>query len=107
MRSQNRWVLAFLAVAPVCLAGTFTVLGSPAGPWPAILSSGGHVPGSAPSADIFVAPPNTAASADWKAKVENGATLILDGPSPLAVSYGFRPQPETVSVVHLVDVHNP
>lgn len=97
----------FLALAPLCPAGTFAVIGPQPGPWPAILSSVGHIAGTPATADIFVALPNTPASADWKTKVENGATLILEGPSPLAASFGFHPQPATVSVVHIIDVHNP
>ncbi len=107
MHLQNNLALVFLALAPLCSAGIFTVLGPQPSSWPAILSSVGHISGPSASADITVAPPNTRTSDDWKAKVENGAALILEGPSPLAVSFGFRPQPETVSVVHVVDVHNP
>lgn len=95
------------ALAPLCPAGTFAVIGPQPGPWPAILSSVGHIAGTPATADIFVAVPNTPASADWKTKVENGAMLILEGPSPLAASFGFHPQPATVSVVHIIDVHNP
>ncbi len=100
-------LVALLAVSPLCSAGTFAVLGQPSGAWPAILSSVGHLAGAPASADILVAPPNTPASAGWKAKVEGGTAMILEGSSPLATSFGFRAQPETVSVVHLVDVHNP
>jgi len=62
-----------------------------------------------PAADatIFIARPGTPASADWKSKVQNGVTLILEGSSPLAASFGFKPTREVVPVVHLVDVHDP
>jgi hypothetical protein len=98
--------LAILLIAPACFGGTFAVLGPSAGSWPAVLSSVGHVPGPAVSADIFVAPPGTPAAADWKKRVEGGAALILEGSSPLAASFGFRASADTVSVIHLVDVHN-
>ena len=107
MHLQNRIALALLTITPLCTAGTFAVLGSQAGAWPAILSSVGHIAGSPASADILVAPAGTPASADWRAKVEHGAALILEGSSPLASSFGFQPLPDTVSVVHIVDVHNP
>jgi hypothetical protein len=97
----------FLALAPLCAAGTFTVLGPQPGAWPNILASVGHMASPAVSANIFVAIAGTPASADWKGRIENGAALILEGSSPLATSYGFRAQQETVSVVHLVDIHNP
>ena len=73
----------------------------------AILSSAGHFSAPVSSAEIFVAPPGTPASADWKSKVEKGAALILAGSSPLAASFGYRDRVDTVSVVHLIDIHNP
>ncbi len=90
-----------------CFGGTFAVLGPQTGSWPAVLSSVGHLAGPATAADIFVAPPNTPAAADWMAKVRGGAALILEGSSPLAASFGFRPGTSTVPTLHLVDVHNP
>ena len=107
MHLQNRLAISLFALTPLCSAGTFAVLGAQPGSWPAILSSVGHIPAPAATADILVAPPDTPASADWKTKIANGLTLILEGPSPLAASFGFRPQSQTVSVVHLIDVHNP
>ncbi len=106
MRLRNSW-LCFCAV--LAQAGTFTVIGNPAagGAWPLILSSGGHLPGPAPAADIFVALPGTPAAADWRARVEGGAVLVLEGSSPLAASLGFRPKTETVQAVHVDDENNP
>lgn len=99
--------LVLFALAPCCAAGTFAVLGPQAGSWPSILSAAGHISVPAAAADIIVAPPNTPALAEWKSKVEKGSALILEGSSPLAASFGYRGQTETVSVVHLVDIHNP
>ena len=106
LRNSTLYLAAALTVAPYCSGGTFAVLGPAAGSWPAILSSVGHIPAPAASAEIFVAPPGTPASADWRSKVEKGAALILQGTSPLAASFGFKAGADTVSVVHLVDVHN-
>ena len=59
-------------------------------------------------ADIFVAPPNTPASADWKS-----AGRTRRGPDSrrrIAARRQFRiiaASTETVSVVHLVDIHDP
>ncbi len=106
MHSRNS-VALLLAFAPCCIGGTFAILGPQPGAWPSILSASGHISVPASAADIFVAPPNTPASAEWKSKVEKGAALILEGASPLASSFGYRSQTETVSVVHLVDIHNP
>ncbi len=103
MRLRSSLLLAF---AVPCWGGTFAVIGSQPGAWPGILSSVGHVSGPATSADIFVALPGTLAATDWQAKVRAGAALILEGSSPLAASFGFRAGADTVSVIHLVDVHN-
>jgi hypothetical protein len=106
MPSQNRLIL-LLALSASAQGGTFAVIGSKATAWPSILSSVGHVPGPAASADIVVAPANTPNSADWQARVRSGAALILEGPSPLAAAFGFKPGADTVPVIHVVDVHNP
>jgi hypothetical protein len=104
-----------LLIAMPCAAGTFTVIGAQPGAWPAILSSVGHIPaaaGQAETADILVATAGTPASADWQKRVNEGAALILEGSSPLAASFGFRARiasggAESVSIIHLVDRHNP
>jgi len=106
MHLRNSFLL-LLALAAACAGGTFTVLGPQSGSWPAVLSSVGHLPGAAPSADIYIAPPGTPPSADWQARVKGGAALIMEGSSPLAASFGFRSGVESVSVIHVVDVHNP
>lgn len=110
MRLRNSLLAAIgfvLGPAQFCAGGTFAVTSPQAGSWPSILSSVGHVPGPAVSANIFVALPNTPASADWQNKIRSGAALILEGSSPLAASFGFRPTTQTASVVHIIDVHNP
>ena len=105
MHLQNSFLL--LTLVSTASAGTFAILGPQAGSWPAVLSSVGHIPAPAATADIFVAPPGTPASVDWQNKIQNGAALILEGSSPLAASFGFNPRSETMSVIHLADVHNP
>src|ERR1700722_18828678 len=107
MRLRNRILVAAIASAPFCAGGTFAVVGPQAGSSPSILSSARHLPAPASSAEIFVATTGTPITVDWKSKVEKGAALILEGASPLAASFGYRARPETVSVVHLVDIHNP
>ncbi len=93
-------------LAASCSAAGFAVLGAQPGAWPAILSAAGHVPVPASSAEIFVAPSNAPAAADWQNKVKSGAALILRGSSPLAASFGFQARAETVSVIHLIDRHD-
>ncbi|MDE3198603.1 MAG: hypothetical protein KGN84_19805 [Acidobacteriota bacterium] len=105
MRLRNSFLSLLLAVP--CLGGTFAVLGTHAGSWPSVLSAAGHVPAPASSATILVAPIDTPPSSEWQARVNGGAVLILEGTSPLAASFGFRPSLDTVSVIHIVDEHNP
>jgi hypothetical protein len=111
MHLRNSLVILLAVLAPAfsspARAGTFAVIGAKPGPWPSILSSVGHVPAPANSAEIVVAPANTPASADWQARIRSGTALILEGQSPLAASLGFKPGIETVPVIHVVDVHNP
>ena len=108
MPSPNRPVGLLLLASLPCLAGTFVVPAGAPGPWPAILSAAGHAPSSiATTPDIVVAPLNAPASPDYRAKVMNGAALILEGSSPLASSFGFTATAATVSVIHIVDEHNP
>src|SRR6185312_15818423 len=108
MRSPVRalGVFALLACASLCHGGTFR---APAdSPWPLILSSSGHAPAQDGSAaDIYVAPLNAPASPDWRAKAMSGAAVILEGGSPLASEFGFRPGSGTISCIHIVDEHNP
>ena len=89
--------------------GIFAVLSPQPGPWPAILSAAGHAPGTAETADIIVIPVSTPAALDWQRRVQAGTALILEGSSPLAASFGFRPtaKAETIPLIHIVDVHRP
>src|ERR1022692_4449315 len=107
MPSLNKLPVLLLAALP-CLAGTFFVPAGAPGPWAAILSAAGHAPSSlAATADIVVAPLNAPASADYRARVMNGAALILEGSSPLASSFGFIATSTAVPAIHIVDEHNP
>ncbi|MCU1235623.1 MAG: hypothetical protein JWP63_3590, partial [Candidatus Solibacter sp.] len=59
-------------------------------------------------AQIFVARTGASGSAEWPARVERGAILILEGESSLADSFGFRRSTqEAVKVRGLIDVHRP
>ena len=108
MPSRSKFLFGLLL--PVMgQGGVFAVLSPQGGPWPAILSSAGHAPGSVEGADIVVIPPGTPAAADWQRRVQAGTALILEGSSPLAASFGFRQtaKAETIALIHIVDVHKP
>src|ERR1051326_1536392 len=82
-------VSGLLLCAPIHAAAlSYRVLADNPGAWPAVLSSIGLVKGAG---DVVVAPAGTAAAPDWSARVERGTILVLEGESPLAASFGFRP----------------
>jgi hypothetical protein len=106
---QSRLVILFLLSAAAHAASLpyFSVLSDDPGAWPAILSSIGLQPQPAAVSRVFVARIGAAASAEWPARVENGAILILEGESSLADHFGFRRSAENVKITSLTDVHNP
>ena len=85
----------------------FSVLSDDAGSWPEILSSIGLERQPASQAHVFVARAGAPASAEWTARVEHGAILILEGESSLAEMFGFKRTKDSVRVASLADVHNP
>ena len=85
----------------------FSILSDDAGPWPAILTSIGLLRQPAPVAHVFVARSGASASAEWTARVDQGAILILEGESSLAEMFGFRRGKESVRVTSLRDIHQP
>jgi len=85
----------------------FSILSDDAGSWPNILSSIGLERQPASKAHIFVARAGAPASAEWPARVEQGAILILEGESSLAEMFGFKRGKDSVRVSSLSDVHNP
>ncbi|MEO8369827.1 MAG: hypothetical protein ABI806_11550 [Candidatus Solibacter sp.] len=86
----------------------FSVLSEDAGAWPEILSSIGLQRQPAGVSRIFVARSGSAASAEWPARVERGAILILEGESSLGDLLGFRrSNKDPVRVQSLTDVHLP
>jgi hypothetical protein len=120
MPSQDKWhrppglcrrAKLALLLLPIALSATplpyYSVLSEDLGAWPAILEAIGLQRQPAALARIFVARPGAAASAEWNARVENGAILILEGESSLAELFGFRRGRDNVQVHSLVDVHRP
>jgi hypothetical protein len=85
----------------------FAILSEDAGAWPDILSSIGLQRQPASAAHVFVARSGAPASAEWTARVDQGAILILEGESSLAEMFGFKPGKESVRVTSLTDVHSP
>jgi hypothetical protein len=103
-------LLALLLATTAHAAGLpyFSILSEDTGAWPAILSSIGLQSRPAATARIFVARAGAPASAEWNARVDAGAILILEGDSSLANLFGFRPTgAENVRVMSVADVHRP
>ena len=68
----------------------FSVLSEDAGAWPEILSLDRPPAPARRLSRIFVARTGAPACAEWPARVEHGAILILEGESSLADLFGFR-----------------
>ena len=85
----------------------FAVLSDEPGAWPAILTSIGLQQRPASAARIFIARAGTPASEEWRARVDQGAILILEGDSSLAEMFGFQKTRENIRVASLTDVHRP
>jgi hypothetical protein len=100
-------LLLFASAASAAELPYFSVLSEDTGAWPEILSSIGLQAKPASMAHVFVARSGADASEEWKARVEGGAVLILEGESSLAELFGFRRGKENVRVGSLIDVHNP
>jgi hypothetical protein len=102
--------LFFLLAGPALHSAAlpyFAILSDDAGSWPDILSSIGLENQPASKAHIFVARAGAPASAEWTARVEQGAILILEGESSLAEMFGFKRGTDSVRVTSLADIHNP
>jgi hypothetical protein len=106
-----RLLASLLVALPLAAADLpyFSVLSEDSGAWPAILSSIGLQRQPAGVSRVFVARSGTPASAEWPARIERGAILILEGESSLADLLGFRrnAKRDPVRVQSLMDVHHP
>jgi hypothetical protein len=89
-----------LAIASPTLS--FHVMGDDTGSWPAILSSIGLRENA--TGDILVLAHGAQLSfQECQSRLDRGAILILEGPSPLAESFGFRAAPKPHVMVRSVE----
>src|SRR6202163_1283332 len=88
---------------------SFHIMGDDPGGWPELLSSIGLTRGTGVGASVIIAPRGTAfPPAEWAARVENGAILVLEGESPLAAAFGFHVDPRPhLSVRSVEDLRAP
>jgi hypothetical protein len=76
--------------------------------WPSLLRSLGLPQLPSEEARVFVvAGPGGAAPQEWLARLDSGAILILQGPSPLAAELGFRAGARSIRVRKVRDLRNP
>src|ERR1700722_5479068 len=105
MSFRNSLGIAMAAMASACAGGfSYRVIGD-ANSWDAMLTSIGFVKGSGDA--VVVAPVGVAGNAsEWTERIEHGTILVLEGESPLASSFGFRPTAKPHVMVRSVeDVH--
>ncbi|MEK7754478.1 MAG: hypothetical protein AAB654_21315, partial [Acidobacteriota bacterium] len=101
-----------VSLAGLLLAGSlaaqfsFQIADDEPGPWPAILSSIGLVPGGAPC--VHVVRSGSAASApQWLERAQQGAVVVIEGESGLAEALGFRPGAKRVAARNVLDARDP
>ncbi len=101
MRLAVRLMVLFCAAQLVARAAfTFQIAGSEGSAWREALSSLGLTEGV--NADVVVA-----ADGDYRARVERGAILIVEGDSAAAASFGIRAGEKKTVVRSVVDARAP
>src|SRR6185503_6710615 len=75
--------------------------------WSAILSSIGLQSASTHADVEIISAGASSAESDWSQRVEHGTILILEGGSPVASSFGFRPTAQHISVQSIEDLRPP
>src|SRR5581483_4166402 len=82
----------------------YQVVGDDPGPWPQIFASIGIMRSASGPASLFVVRPKALASpSQWIPRIEQGATVILEGQSDLAAALGIAPGEKRVVVRGIVD----
>jgi hypothetical protein len=86
---------------------SYHVLGDEPGAWPAILESAGLRPLRGGAANLVVLRRGSDQNAlAWRSRVEQGMVLVLEGDSPVAAAFGFRPTEKHVYVQSVRDRHD-
>ncbi|MEZ5400386.1 MAG: hypothetical protein R2729_12010 [Bryobacteraceae bacterium] len=105
MRSLVSLWMAVAAMAAERPVFHYHVATDEPGSWPAILSSLGLTSGQQ---GVYVLGPAAVDVDSWRAKINNGSVVIVEGDSPLAASFGIAPDgAKPARVRNVVDEHNP
>jgi len=96
MRLLASILLACLTLVCVTLSAeprlTFHVVGADSGSWPELLASLGLTASSSLDAPVVIVPHGAnLPAAEWMARVERGTIFIVEGDSPIAQAFGFKP----------------
>jgi hypothetical protein len=106
MRLPGKLLLLLPALPAFGATFTYYVAGSRPGSWPVIFSSLGLTPGLS-DPGVIVVPTGVLPGAGWAARVERGTILVLEGESPLAASFGFKPTGRRAAVRSVEDLRAP
>jgi hypothetical protein len=94
-----------LAAGPLI---SYHVIGDDPGSWPRILGSVGlSADTSAPTSIFVVRDRSPLTAAEWLARAQSGSIVIVEGSTPIAQSFGFRPAAKRIEVQSVRDVHDP
>ncbi len=109
MRSlANTLLIALMPHACAAAAlSTFSISGGDAGPWPVIFESIGLPSAPGLPVEVYVLRNGAPLGAATLAHVQQGALVVLEGPSQAAESLGFRATQQNVEVTSIVDARAP
>lgn len=96
--------LAFSEPVPAA-SFSFQISGADRTSWSEALESLGLTEAKQNRADVVVLGPE--ATGDYRARVERGTTLILEGDSAVAAAFGIRPTEKRITIRSIVDARAP
>lgn len=92
------FLIAATAAYGVVQPPTYHVLGDDPGPWPKIFEAAGFQPIRGGAAGVVVIRRGSDThTEEWRARVEQGMFLVLEGESAIAENLGFRPTAKRVN----------
>ena len=107
LASRLLLLIAAGLVSGLCPAASFSfqVAGADRAAWAETLESVGLTEAKQGSADVVVL--GAGSTGDYRARVERGAIVVLEGDSPVAASFGIRATTKQVSIRSITDARAP